>query len=185
MKNHKKILIALFIVMFPVFGCAQYEKNKIDQENRIISNDAAVESEAHNFIEIEFNPGSSRLSENSKSSLNKIMKQAKNAGKIDEVLLFSWADEDYPSKNMIQLSPSQRSLASQRNKSIEHFINSIKKVDVNSYNMAERPSSISQWFNTSDNRLKQAFLNAGLPTTADSTNYTSKASHSVIFITLE
>jgi hypothetical protein len=37
-------------------------------------------------------------------SLNSIIKQSSQDGKIDEVVVLSWTDEEYPSKNKKELS---------------------------------------------------------------------------------
>jgi hypothetical protein len=55
----------------------------------------------------------------------------------------------------------------------------MRNVNVNSYNMAERPSSFSKLFDTADSKLKNSLLEAGLSTTADKYDYASKASLSV------
>ena len=103
-------------------------------------------------------------------------------GKFDEVIVLSWADENYPSKELGKLSKEQRNLADQRNKNIKEYLISMKDLDVKSFNMAERPSSFSNLFNTADSELKNSMLHAGLSTTADKADYASKASHSVILI---
>ena len=61
----------------------------------------------------------------------------------------------------------------------------VKNSGISAYNMAERPSVVSRWFNTSDNKLKTSLIAAGLPTTSDSPVYSSKASHSVVFVKVE
>ena len=103
-------------------------------------------------------------------------------GRVDEVIVLSWADQNYPSKELSKLSKEQRNLASQRNTNVKEYLKSMKDLDVKSYNMAERPSSFSKMFNTADSELKNSMLHAGLSTTADEADYASKASHSVILI---
>lgn len=83
---------------------------------------------------------------------------------------------------MKKLSKEQRNLANQRNKNVKEYLKTMRDVDVNSYNMAERPSAFSKLFNTADSELKSSMIEAGLSTTADKADYTSKASHSVILI---
>jgi hypothetical protein len=184
----KFLLPISLMVIIPAVGCAQGPSkalNNEEAEGRAVTNAAAVEAEAHNFVEIEFKEGSSVLSENAKSSLHQVIKQAKRAGTIEDVIVLSWSDEDYPAKSLKSLSSAQQELANKRNTNITHYMNSIKKVDVETYNMAQHPNTLSKWFNTSDTKMKNSFLAAGLPTTADSTQYASKASHSVILIKVE
>jgi hypothetical protein len=154
-------------------------------EGRVVTNAAAVEAKAHDFVEIEFRPGSAELTDRAKASLASVVEQARRAGKIDEVIVLSWSDKEYPSNNLNKLSKPEIALAEKRNKVVEEYIKTVRDVKVDTYNMAERPNSISKWFNTTDNKLKNSFIAAGLPTTADSPKYPSKASHSVVLVKIE
>lgn len=156
-----------------------------ESESQALSGSVARDVEAHSFVEITFEPGSANLTENSKKSLNSVMAQANRQGKIDEIMVMSWSDEEYPSDNIKRLPKPQRDLASRRNKAVEKYVKSIRKVDVDLYNMAEQPGVLSKWFNTTDNKLKNSLIAAGLPTTADDPQYPSKASHSVVLVKIE
>ncbi len=57
--------------------------------------------------------------------------------------------------------------------------------EVDTYNMPKQPNAFSRWFNTSDARLKKSLVAEGLPTTADSLQYPSKASHSIVMVLLK
>ncbi len=154
-------------------------------EGKAVTNAAAQEAKAHDFVEIEFVAGSATLTENAKTSLNAVLQQAQQSGKIDEVLVLSWSDEEYPSKGLKKQSPAQIDLAEKRNKAIKEYMKTVRSVSVDTYNMAKQPNALSRWFNTSDNRLKNSMTAAGLPTSADSQQYPSKASHSVILVKIE
>ncbi len=162
------------------------QKSAAEQaESRAITQRAATEAEAHKFTEITFKPGSAELTEPAKASLNRIVQDAGTTGKIDEVMVLSWSDYEYPAKNTQKLPKAQIDLAQKRNRAVENYVKSVKSVDVDTYNMAEQPNTISKWFNSTDNRLKNALVAAGLPTTADNSQYPSKASHSVILVKVE
>ncbi len=150
-----------------------------------VPNAAAKEANAHNFVEIEFAQGSSDLTKNAKSSVSAVLEQARQSGKIDEVIVMSWSDSEYPSKDIKKLPKAQKDLAERRNKAVESFIKLGQSLDVDKYNMAAQPNAISKWFNTRDSRLKNSLVAAGLPTTADNLQYPSKASRSVILVKLE
>lgn len=192
-----KGLFAGAAVLLTIMGCANVAEKKgtaSDQprtafteeaEGRAVTNAAAQEVRAHNFVEIEFTPGSSVLSENAKTSLNSVMDQARKDGKIDQVIVLSWSDHEYPSPSMKKLSKPQTELAEKRNKAVENYVKNIRSVDVDTYNMAAQPNALSKWFNTTDKKLKDSFVAAGLPTTADSPQYPSKASHSVVLVKIE
>ncbi len=159
-------------------GTAQGNSNPVAQV-------VAQDSEAQDFVEIEFGLGSAALSDAAKVSLTKVVSQAKLAGKVDEVIVLSWSDLEYPSKNATTLPREQRNLAGERNRAIKSYLQSARDVDVDTYNMAEKPNTLSKWFDTSDNQLKRAFLKAGLPTTQDSPKLEGKASRSVILVKIE
>jgi hypothetical protein len=150
-----------------------------------VSNAAANSANAYNFVEISFEPGSTGLTESAKSSLQQVVSQAKTAGKLDEAIVMSWSDEEYPAKDVKKLPKAQRDLADKRNKAVKDYVKSIQKMDVDTYNMASQPNVLSKWFNTTDAKLKNSLTAAGLPTTADSQQYPSKASHSLILIKVE
>jgi hypothetical protein len=156
--------------------------NAEQAESTAINNEVALSAKAENFVEIEFQEGSAALTPNSKTSLKSVLKEAKKDGVIDEVIVMSWADENYPSSEVNKLSKNQRELAKNRNASVEKYVKSIQNVGINSYNMAERPSSFSRLFETADTKLKNSFLAAGISTTADNSDYASKTSRSVILI---
>ena len=114
--------------------------------------------------------------------MNAVIAQAQQEGKIDEIIVLSWADKSFPSKKLNKLSNPQNELAENRNKAVEQYMKSLKDVSVDTYNMAKQPNAFSKWFNTDDNKLKNTLVAAGLPTSADSDQTTNKASHSVILI---
>jgi hypothetical protein len=200
MKLNKGLLTAgMFGISFELLvglGCATapqktsepVKQNLSAQEtsdSRHITNAAALESSAYNFVEVEFKPGSSTLTDNAKTSLSSVVEQARQQGKIDEVLILSWADQEYPSQSRMKLSKEQRALAEKRNGAIEHYVKSLRSVDVDKYNMAEQPTVFEKWFNTSDNKLKNSLISAGLPTTAASVEYPSKAKHAIVLVKIE
>ncbi len=187
-----KFLMISFLTFSLTLGCAQQDKvaasqkqsrkNDQEEQSRITTNSTASEVGAKNYTEINFYEGSSALSESAKKSLTSALNESSQKGKIDEVIVLSWADENYPSEEVKKLSKEQRNLADLRNKNVKDYLKMMKDVDVKSYNMAERPSSFSKLFNNADSELKNSMLEAGLSTTADKADYSSKASHSVILI---
>jgi hypothetical protein len=184
----KKTFMALEVAAFVTLVSCANSPHKVTQaekkaaEGRYVTNTTAREAEASTYVEIEYKPGSAMLTDNAKSSLNSVIEKGRQEGKIDEVIVLSWSDEEYPSKNLKNLPKAQGDLAAKRNQTVEQYVKSMRDVDVNTYNMAERPSAFSSLFNTADTKLKESMVSAGLSTTADSTDYVNKASHSVILI---
>ena len=156
-----------------------------EAESRNVSNAVAIEAKAHDFVDIQFDHAHSTLSRSAKESLEAVVEQSLRAGNIDEVIVLSWADEEFPSKMEKNLSDSQRELATTRNEVIEKFLKRNRSVKVNTYNMAERSNAFSKLFRTNDSRLKASLIAAGLPTTADKNQFPSKASHSIILVKIE
>ncbi len=156
-----------------------------EQEGRSITTAAAKEISAHNFVEINFPQSSSELSKSAISSLESAVLQARQQGVVNKIIVLSWSDNEYPSKKLNKLSKSQRTLAENRNKAVRKYFNQTTNVNIDTYNMAERPSTLAKWFNTTDTKLKNSLTAAGLPTTGDELQYPSKASHSVVLIKVE
>ncbi len=182
----KKFFFALSLVtLIFSFSCANQQLSKpLEDKNKTMNNQVAYNNDAHNFTEIQFSEGSFALSDNAKSSLQSVISQAKSKGEISDVYVLSWADQNFPSKNVDMLPPKQRDLADHRNLAIRDFLRSSRNVEVNTFNMAERPSSYSRIFDTDDNELKNSFLEAGLTTTQNSGRGINKASRSVILVKL-
>ena len=198
MDYKKNVLVINIFTLLTAANCAYAEVNasesgitepkiSLSQEANTlpISNTVPKEVKAYMSADIQFQVGSSVLTEEAKSSLNTVLEQAKQTGKVDEVILLSWSDAEYPSKNLKKLSKVQRELAKLRNEEVTKYLKSVKSVKVDAYNMAEKPNALSKWLNTNDNKLKKTLLSAGLPTTSKSTRYANKASHSVVLVKIE
>ena len=202
MKNYKRNLCYSLALSFAFVGCAQNKKmveasdinenneskkfTSEDKASRKINNKLAHEAEANYFVEIEFKEGSSRLDSDSKMAINSLINRAQVNGKVDEIKVLAWADQEFPSTDRKKLSDSQRELADSRNDRVEDYIESLREgIDVDTYNMAERPTIVERWFNTSDARFKKTLVNAGIPTTADDPKYPQKASRAVVLLSLE
>lgn len=185
-----KLSLAISSIALLAIGCAgtpkkTSESRTVDEINAgsAVTNEAARKEGAYNFVEVSFKPGTATLTSAAKQSLDAVLAQASSAGEIDEVMVLSWPDTEYPSQARKTLPRSQVDLAGSRNDSVRDYIEDVKKVDdVDAYNMAKRPGLFSRWFNTTDNRLKSTLAAAGLPTTADDPQYPSKASRSVILV---
>ena len=168
-----------FIGIDPVAGSVQSGGGQVAVRT------AATEMNAQEYIEIEFPQGSALLSENAKARLMSVVEQAQRDGAIDNIMVFSWADADYPSKNRKTLPRAQRRLAELRSLAISEFLKHEKNMTTENHNMAIRPSLFARWFNSKDQKVKESFLAAGIPTTAEAPIYTSKASHAVVFLQLK
>lgn len=156
-----------------------------EAEGEAISRRAAAEVNANLFVEIEFRQGSAGLTDKGKKSLQDLMQKSLERGKIDDIMILSWADNEYPSGNLKRLSKGQVKLAKERNTSVQQYVKSVADASIEQYNLAKQPGLFARWFNTADARLKNTLVAAGLPTTSDELQYPSKASHSVIIVKLK
>lgn len=190
-QNHL-LLIVLFSFLSILLSCAS-DTSMTEQsgprtsyaeesESLAITNAAAEEVGAHSFIEIQFQPGSAILSGISKTSLDRLINSARLDGNVDQIMVMSWADEEFPSKHIGKLPALQIRLAARRNEALKNYIKATQPVTVESFNMAEDSPAYEKISNTEDRKLKNSFVAAGLPTTADDPQYPGKASHAVILV---
>jgi hypothetical protein len=192
MFNKNALPTLILLALFSIVGCANTPQKTASEKHRVssieeadgetVTNAVAMKANASDFVEIKFNKKSSSLTDEAKISLNLLVKDAKQDGNIDELIVLSWSDEEYPSKNLKKLPKFQKELAEKRNRAVEAYVKSMRIIEVNTFNMAERPNTITKLFETTNSKLKNSLLAAGLPTTADPAQYASKASHSVILI---
>lgn len=119
---------------------------------------------AETVAQLRFSEGSSRLSNDSRRSLADALSRAKARGELEEVKVISWADQEFPSVQGKKLSPRQQNLARERNEAIEAVVRQeTNGVDVDSFNMAERPNALERLFRTEDYRVKRSLEEAGIP----------------------
>lgn len=153
-----------------------------EQESAVISETTAEKIDAHSFVEIKFSQNSTKLTKESKESIRNLITLNKiDQNKLDQVIVLAWADQEYPSEQKEKLSPKQVDLAKKRNEAISKYVKSIKNVTVETHSMAQQPSTVSDWLNTQDSKIKNSLVAAGLPTSADKMKFHSKASHALIF----
>jgi hypothetical protein len=147
---------------------------------------AADKADASYVTEVQFNRGMASLNADAIDKINNLVSRARNTGEIDEIKVISWADQEYPSKNVKALPRVQRDLAAQRNAEIKNQIEGIStKIDVDTYNMAERPGALSELFKTQNAKLKHNLEIAGIPTTASKVKMPSKASKAVVMVIMK
>lgn len=196
MQKQTNNFVLLALLTISVISCTNSPKKPDPQEKprlsfveeedgREITGAAAKQAQAHNFVEITFDPTSSELSKKALYSLGEAVSVAKKSGKIDHIIVLSWSDEEYPSKRHGKLSKVQRSLADRRNTAVKNYFNPMPNTDIDTFNMAERPNTLSRWFRTTDTKIKNSLVAAGLPTTGDELQYPSKASHSIVLLKVE
>ncbi|MEN0059779.1 MAG: OmpA family protein [Bdellovibrio sp.] len=136
--------------------------------------------------EVSFDQGRSTLNDSAKSEIRKIVDEAKQKGKIDELKVAAWADREYPTSGT-KASKQDIDLADERARSVKNFIKDDLQVgSVNTYNMTERPNALQKFMRTDTAKTKTAMENTGAaPRTSDETglfNQKAKSSKAVIMV---
>lgn len=188
----KKIVLSSLVLAVFAVGCSS--KSKTDSVYRstasageVMDAKVATKMDAQYVTEVEFGKGQTTLDEANRRKVLDAINEARNAGvKIDEIKVITWADAEYPTASQGKLSPEQNKLVERRNTYVKDLIKtSGRNIDVDAYNMAERPNALQKWMNTSDARIKKSFETAGLPTTGTNVKIPAKSSKSVIMIITE
>lgn len=142
---------------------------------------AAKATNSKYYIDVKFEKGSTQLDDKAMKAVNAILGEAKKNGKIDEVIVLSWSDTEYPGDSIRTLSKDERKLADKRNRAVAKYTKSIdylRSLDVETYNMAEKSNSLTRWTKEHDYEIKKSLQSA-------ENQLPSKASHSVILVKLK
>lgn len=103
---------------------------------------------------INFPKGSNMLSTSEKAELDSLVKSARENGKIDEIKILAWADNDYSAEGSKPTS-KEVNLADARARSVRAYIRDRLEIkDVDTHNMAKRPGAMAKLFKTDDYELK-------------------------------
>lgn len=101
-----------------------------------------------------FNPGTQVLSQKEKAELQAFLTNIRGSQKIKNIKVLAWADREYPAKKE-KSSDKQIALAKARAEAIQKYLKSDLKIEsVDTFNMAERPSKISEILKTQDYEVK-------------------------------
>lgn len=141
---------------------------------------AANATKSKYYIDVDFGKGNTKLDDKGKLAVKAILDEAEKHGKIDEMIVLSWSDTEYPSNSVRTLSKDERKLADKRNHEIKKYVNNLdhlKRLDVDTYNMAEKPNSLSRWTKNYDHKIKASL--------SEQPSLPSKAAHSVILVKMK
>lgn len=186
--NKVKVFIPL-VLCGALFGCSSKDKNNTNAQSAgpsIEAQQIAAQNEAAAFIEIPFAKGKAGLSKNSRQQIDELLAKAPDKDKIESVKVISWADLEYPSVQSTKLPKGQIKLAERRLDSVTDYLK--KKadgVDVEKFNMAERPTALQRFFETDDARIKNSLESLGIPNTDTAVKEPRKASRTIVFLVLK
>lgn len=190
MNTNMKLKLAMAVIStLTLASCASDDKKTEASAKTGVSMEAkqlAAEEKAPYVAEFSFKKGSTALSADAKNALGGLITKAQSAGKINEIKVVTWGDSEYPSVHTKKLSKSEVDLVQKRNNNIENFIEDASKGStVKTISMAERPGAISEFIGSNDAQVKKSLEQAGIPTTDTSVKTPSKASRSIVIISLE
>lgn len=159
------------------------ESNAVSMESKQL----ASEQESKFVTEINFDKTKSNISKQAKDDLKSLYQKASSKGKIHEVQVITWADQEYPSVHEKKLSKKQIKLVDKRNETLKKYLIGLTKdnVDVSTHSMAERPGTLKKLFDSEDARIKKSLETAGIPNTDTSVKVPGKASKSVVIFIME
>ena len=116
----------------------------------------ASEEGASYVAEIQFTPGSAVVDADNQVKITRLVDKARGAGRIDDIKVVAWSDEEYPSTQTQALSLPERTLAADRGKEVKKFLLTLEHtVPMQIYNMAERPNTFAQIAGTDNARIKK------------------------------
>lgn len=162
------------------------EKPKPQKTVSMESKQLASEQETNLVTEIAFPKEKATVSSEARQSLKDLFVKAKKKGKIDEIKVITWGDQEYPSVHDDDLSEQQQDLVKSRNKAIEKYLGDLDKTTkVETFSMAERPDALQSLFSSEDAQIKKSLETAGIPNTDTSVKVPGKASKSVVIFLME
>ena len=122
----------------------------------------AAEQEAPYVVEIIFERNSADLDKAARAKMTAMYKSVPKPELLKSVKVISWADAEYPPKDVKRLTDRQKKLADRRGEAIREFIKTENgKLKFQLYNMAERPGKFGEFVGNSDARIKDSLERAG------------------------
>lgn len=194
MSLNKILLLALFMTACSSKPAKDPGPNtntvKKAQESKAVSMESkqlASEQESNFVTEITFDKKKANISKRAKEDLKQLYQKASSKGKIHEVQVITWADQEYPSVHEKKLSEKQLDLVDKRNETLKKYLTGLTKdnVDVSTHSMAERPGTLKKLFDSEDARIKKSLETAGIPNTDTTVKVPGKASKSVVIFIME
>lgn len=181
-----KNFVVIGLMLFLGACSSKIVKEETKQGASMEAKQVAVEEEATYVTEFAFPKGGKKIPAEAQAEIRKNMQRALKRGNVKDVKVITWADAEYPSVHTKKLTASEVTLVTDRNKVLEDFLKKISgEVKVTTYSMAERPGTIKELFNTSDAQIKKSLETAGVPTTDTAVKVPSKASKSIVLITMD
>ncbi len=198
-------LVRIFISagLFGTLVACVHAKNEVKQEPKAVSHAAKkvrvapvvpdimegkteqlAKEEGNSVVSsIKFEKNRHGLDEAARSEVDRAIQAAKDSGKIDKVTVAVWSDREYPGPTK-KLNGKQMTLARERGLEIQKYLKENMKLGrVDIVNMAKAPSDLSKYLKSSEARLKDRLVSAGVaPTTDDEPVVKGRASTALILV---
>jgi DNA-binding transcriptional MerR regulator len=181
----RMILGATLAIVSLVFasGCSFKAKKKPPADD---SSKALLSLGVGSFTTVEFPKGQSRLTDWGQRDLQKFIQRVRSKDfSIEEIKVLAWSDQEYPLRTE-KISPRDVILANERVAEVTRVLEKNLKGydDIQTYNMARRPGSMSEFFNTDEYDVKKSVETSGATSTTneDGELSYSKASKAIVII---
>ncbi len=151
------------------------------------SKQLASEEETNLVTEITFAKGKAYISDEARKDLQALQRKAASRGKIEEIKVITWGDQEYPSVHEKKLSESQQKIVKMRNDALEKYLSGLSQDDakIETFSMAERPDALNKLFSSDEAQIKKSLETAGIPNTDTTVKVPGKASKSVVIFIME
>lgn len=123
---------------------------------------------ATDVSEVQYETGSSTMSPEQRKEIHDFVAKARERGVVDKIGILAWSDREYPQVKT-KFAKSDIILSDRRIQDVENLIkNELAINSFDSYNMAERPTKLQNFFHTKDAKIKdQAEAGGAAPRTQE------------------
>ncbi len=162
-------------------GKAQ-ESKAVSMESKQLAN----EEETNLVTEITFSKEKAFISDEARTELQALNRKATSRGKVEEIKVITWGDQEYPSVHDKKLSVTQQNLVKMRNDALEKYLDDLSSdAKIETFSMAERPDALNKLFSSDEAQIKKSLETAGIPNTDTTVKVPGKASKSVVIFIME
>ncbi len=127
--------------------------------------------------EVNFGTSNTSLTDDQKKEINEAVAEARKLGEVEDIKILAWSDKEYPLPKT-KHTKADVTLADNRIKEVKKYIkDGLHISSVDSYNMAERPSKLSELFKTSNAKIKKDAVATGAAPSDDDTGFLGLNGH--------
>lgn len=105
-------------------------------------------------VEVDFDKGSTKLSEADVTQLRSLIKSAQENGKIEKVYVGAWADKAFAEGKNVEYTDADKKLAKERAKAVKDVLDEVGTRDVEVVNLADKPGWFAHTMGTEEAKIK-------------------------------